>query len=853
MSGRSRLSLDSTSPHHIVADPTPTRDRQRRAFEIAEAAFEHPPGAARDAAIDEAVGDDAALRAEVAGLLALDGATHTLLDRGAAGLLPDEAPPETLGAYRVTGELGRGGMGVVYDAERADGAFEQRVAVKVVRGGGRSAARTAERFEQERRVLARLSHPGIAGLLGGGLTADGRPYFILEYVDGVPVTEAAAGLGLDARLRLFLQVCDAVAHAHRLLIVHRDLKPSNVLVEAADGGALRARLLDFGIAKALDRQDPEITQTAAPLTPAYAAPEQVTGEPVTAATDVYALGMLLYELLTGRRAYDFGEGSMAEIAQAVCETVPARPSATTRHRPDPDAAGVPAGVPAASLRGDLDAIVLQALHKDPARRYATATELADDLRRHLDHRPVEARGDSFGYRAGRFLRRNRIAAVAAAVVLVAVGAGVLGVAAQARATALEAERSRATLDWVLGTFDGIDPEALDGQSIDARDLIQPGIARIGELDAQPLVQASVMEGLGRLSLSLGLLPAADSLLSAAVRVRTRAQSADHPDVARARLLRVEGLRAERDYAAAEAEARRALAHLPAGPDRGQAMLALGGVLSRSNQEGEAETLFRDALTVARAVGDVDLELLAMGELGNQLTYDEDRVGEAVEILERAAAVAVVAYGPMDPRTARAWRGLAYSVELAGDPARAADLLERDLAVTRAAYGEADHRVAQALYALGRLRMIAGDHAQAARFYREADAAFAASELDDGHLWRAYALIGLGRAQTELGDTDKAQRHLRQGLDLYARTLVPSDYRVQAATGALGLARLRGGDPAGRALLAQSWRAMLATLDDNPYVGQTARPLGEALLDDAQRQGDASAVARVRAELARLDA
>ena len=836
-------------------DPlSPTQIRQRRAFEIAEAALEHSPGTKRDTALDAAIGDDDALRAEVEALLDADSATHTLLDRGAAHLLPDEVPPAVLGDYRITGELGRGGMGVVYDAERADGSFEQRVAVKVVRDAGRSASRTAERFEQERRVLARLTHPGIARLLGGGVTDDARPYFILEYVDGVPITEATAPLDLDARLRLFVQVCDAVAHAHRLLIVHRDIKPSNVLVETTDDGALRARLLDFGIAKALDESDPDITRTAAPLTPAYAAPEQVTGEPVTAATDVYALGMLLYEILTGRRAYGFGDGSMAEIARAVCETVPARPSATTETAASApsDAASPGPGVPPSALRGDLDAIVLQAIHKDPARRYATAADLADDLRRHLEHRPVEARGDSLAYRTTRFLRRNRVASTAAGVAVLAAVAGVVGVADQARSTALEAERTQATLDWVLGTFDSIDPEALDGEQIDARDIIRPGLARIRDLDAQPLVQASVMEGLGRLSLSLGLVPTADTLFSDAIRVRTRAQGAAHPDVATVRLLLAASLRDARAYADAETEARRALDVLT-GDARGPALYALGTALSRQEREAEAEVLLRDAIRIARATGDLNLELEAAGELGNQLTYDAARIPEAVSVLEDAAARAVAAHGPLDPRTARAWRGLAYAVEQAGDAGRAADLLERDLAVTRAAYGDDDHRVAQGLYALGRLRMLAEDYAEAARLYADADAAFAASGLDDDHLWRAYALIGRGRAETELGDAEAAQAHLRQGLALYARTLPENDYRVLAAQGALGLARIEGGDAGGRTQLARSWQAMLAQLDENPYVGQTARPLGEALRDLIRRDGEAAALRRIEAQLAGLDA
>ncbi len=356
----------------MSADLATTLLRQRRSLEIVGEAYDVPLPQ-REAFLTEACAGDVALRRAVDGLLAV-GDTDNFLDGGMMGVLDANPPPaEDVGGYRVVGELGRGGMGVVYAAERVDGTFEKTVALKLVQAA-KASPETVRRFERERRVLARLDHPGIARLLDGGLTPDGRPYFIMERVDGQPLTTYADARGLDltARLRLFLDVCDAVASAHRLLIVHRDLKPSNILVASGEAGSEfrvpsalrgpdgsglsagpanasssgargesahpstsriphpsspRVKLLDFGIAKALDEDDEDVlTRTGGALTPAYAAPEQVSGEPITASTDVYALGVILYELLVGRRPYSFPNAALAEVARVVREAEPTRPS-----------------------------------------------------------------------------------------------------------------------------------------------------------------------------------------------------------------------------------------------------------------------------------------------------------------------------------------------------------------------------------------------------------------------------------------------------------------------------------------------------------------------------------------------
>ena len=389
--------------------------------------------------------EDPALHAEVASLLAQEPAMGKFLDTDSArGLHRDagaakEMIGQSLGPYRITALLGEGGMGEVYRASRDDAQYEKEVAIKVVRAG-RDSRLVVERFRQERQILANLSHANVASLLDGGVAEDGTPYLVMELVVGEPITDYCRrhGLGITQRLELFLQVCSAVQYAHQRLIVHRDLKPGNIFV-TADGVP---KLLDFGIAKLLDADaaatapDPTMTLLRA-LTPAYASPEQIRGEPITTAGDVYSLGVVLYELLTGVSPYGPTPGTALELSRAVCETEPRLPSAALRRLTTGDAGSAAGGVAAGDqqvrrLRGDLDAIVLKALRKEPEQRYATAEGLADDIRRFLAHLPVQARKGTRRYRAGKFVARHKLAVGAATAAVVFITIGVLGVLREAR-------------------------------------------------------------------------------------------------------------------------------------------------------------------------------------------------------------------------------------------------------------------------------------------------------------------------------------------------------------------------------------------------------------------------------------
>ncbi|MCA9751442.1 MAG: serine/threonine protein kinase [Gemmatimonadetes bacterium] len=381
-----------------------------------------------------------------------------------------------LGPYRILRTIGRGGMSVVYLAERADGTFDQKVAVKVMHWtGGRDAV---ERFRREQQTLARLDHPSITRILDGGVTEEGLPYFVMEWVDGVPITEHVRRAGLDVRerVRLMVQVGRAVHQAHRNLVVHRDLKPDNILVPE-DG---RPRVLDFGIAKWLGEEPDQALRTRAGegmLTPQYGAPEQFLGETTTTASDVYSLGVILYEILAGRLPYELAGQPLTVQKRLVCEEDP--PALDGRE-----------------LRGDLSTIVAKAMHKDPARRYDSAAALADDLERWLGGLPVVAAPDSLPYVASRFVSRHRLPVAITAVAFLSLLGGVIGTTWQAREASRERDRARAeaeraqdVVEFLVNALESANPWVETGEELTVRELVEESVRRVdAELADQPAVQ-----------------------------------------------------------------------------------------------------------------------------------------------------------------------------------------------------------------------------------------------------------------------------------------------------------------------------------------------------------------------------
>ncbi len=488
------------------------------------------PEAERRQYLERASAGDIALLTDLLRLLELDAGADPFLDGPlddvVAALLSDEtkladslddvASGHRIGPWKLVRKLGSGGMGSVWLAERADGQFNQTVALKTIKLGMDSAAVLAQ-FRRERSLLARLQHPNIASLIDGGVDSRGRPWFAMDHVSGVGLREwITTRPSLDERLRLFEKLCRAVAHAHQQLVIHRDIKPGNVMVQA-DG---EPKLLDFGIAKLLAEEGVEETATLHRFASrSYAAPEQLRGEGVSTATDVYALGALLFEMLTGERYSTVHQDA----------TMPTPPSQATRQSANA------AAIPAARLRGDLDAIVTRALAEEPARRYATALSMGEDVRNHLDGKPINARPEGFAYRTSKFVRRNR-AAVAIAVF------GLLGLLVtsglalwQARAKTAEAartqvalQRSEAIRSFIESIFLDADPLRSQGVDTTAGELLEAAHGRvIRELGDQPDIAATMLDQIGNIYVSLGKDDQARKLLEEALAMNARAA---HPSL-----------------------------------------------------------------------------------------------------------------------------------------------------------------------------------------------------------------------------------------------------------------------------------------------------------------------------------
>ena len=500
---------------------------------------------------------DVVLRQEVAALLAaheapggiLDEpvavAANTLLETALEDAPAEQPPPDRIGPYEIVRVLGEGGMGTVYLARRADGEIDRLVALKTVRPD-LSTPELIRRFRQERQIAATLVHPSIARLLDVGTDAGGQPYLVMEYVEGEPIDRHcdAGALPLERRLELFRLVCAAVHFAHQRLVVHRDLKPGNILV-GADGVP---KLLDFGIAKLLEsdgEEDGDATRTAVHLmTPEYASPEQVRGEPVGTASDQYSLGVLLYRLLTGRRPYRTTSSLPHDLARAVCEEEPERPSTAARQAADHDGeARLPSGLAPdrlhRRLRGDLDEIVLRALRKEPDRRYSSVAHLAEDLRLYLEGLPVVARRGSTYYRAAKHVRRHRAAfgSAAAAILLIIAAAVTFAVQAGRLGRALhragrEQSRAERVSDFLIDVFKVSDPGQARGSTVTAREILDRGAARITEeLHDEPDAAAAMMDVMGQVYANLGLYPRAQELLEAALSQRRAKPEPDDDDVA----------------------------------------------------------------------------------------------------------------------------------------------------------------------------------------------------------------------------------------------------------------------------------------------------------------------------------
>jgi len=634
----------------------PTRDdidRHRRAQDLFLDALDVPPDERADW-LDTHCPDD--LRSDVDSLLdahtgsgILDETPHGTDFFDDDGERRDPMLGQEVGPWRLESRLGVGGMGTVYRAVRADGLYERTVAVKLLRLGA-DAETLGQRLRGERQILARLEHPRIARLYDGGVTDDGLPFLVLELVDGEELTAYVERHepSVDERLRLFLDVCDAVAYAHRNLVVHRDLKPSNILV--TDDGEVK--LLDFGIAKLTEGDEDDVrTRTASRLmTPAYAAPEQLTGAPITTATDVYSLGVVLYELLVGQRPYDLDGKTASEMERIVCETEPAKPS-TAVHAAATDAPGKPSAAEATPerrarrLRGDLDTIVLKALAKEPERRYPGAEALAADLRSHLDGLPVTARPATTGYRVRKFVQRHRAGVVAASLVALALVVGLGAALWQGRVAAMERDRTAAALMQAEGTLSFLEDTILMGDpqqgdpNAPLSAVLDSAAARV-DAEADPAVAGAIHTSLANVYLGRGLPERAEHHARRALAVvDPDSRRAGWAHSALAQALADSGFPAD-----AEPHHQTSIRLLRASDmgDDTQLAIALniyGTTLFALDRPDEAEAAYREALAIERRLNDPEAAttLNNLAVLVTQQGRNEEGaalLGEMVEDLRR---------------------------------------------------------------------------------------------------------------------------------------------------------------------------------------------------------------------------
>jgi eukaryotic-like serine/threonine-protein kinase len=604
---------------------------------------------------------------------------------------------QTIGPYTLVSLLGQGGMGSVWLGERTDGRFERRVAVKflsvaLVGQGGE------ERFKREGRILGRLAHPNIAQLADAGISASGFPYLVLEYVEGDHIDHYCDQhrLDVEARLRLFLDVAGAVAHAHANLIVHRDLKPSNVLV-SKDG---HVKLLDFGIAKLLqgEGQDGEASlltiQAGRAMTPEYACPEQVTGAPVTTAADVYSLGVLLYVLLTGQHPAGSGPHSPADLVNAIVDTEPRRLSdIVASTKADQETATGNAARRATTperlgrlLRGDLDTIAAKALKKNPQERYTLIT-LADDLARYLKHEPIRARPDTVAYRSARFVRRNRTAVVLAILALVALIAGLTGTLIQAQTARKQRdlafrERDRASriTDFMTNMFKVSDPSKARGNSITAREILDKSSQQIDtSLAKDPEARAHMMYVMGEVYESLGLFLQAKSLVTQAIELQRKVFGPEDPEILTSMSLMSKILMEQGHYAEAEQLQRETLTVRtrilgPEHLDTVHSMSRLASVLSWLDRKAEAEKLEREALAIQqRVLGPENPETLYLTNSLVSILWtsgDQSRYPEAERLQREALPIERRVFGPEHPDTLNGMISLATILRRQGKYAEA---------------------------------------------------------------------------------------------------------------------------------------------------------------------------------------
>lgn len=839
-------SSDQDNRELVLFMPT---TRWRTIKSIFHTAMERPADERGDY-LAAACGADAALRAEVDSLLSHHAADDGFIEPPAPGSVAkafENAETHArighrVGAYELLRLLGAGGMGHVYLARRADGQYDKLVAIKLIRRAVEH-EELRKRFQNEQKALAALDHPNIARLLDGGVTADGHSYLVMEYIEGKPIDEYCdeEGLVVEKRLEIFRSVCAAVHYAHQRLVIHRDLKPANILV-TADG---TPKLLDFGIAKLLD----EASSEAAPqtmglsvpfLTPEYASPEQIRGEAITTASDIYALGVILYELLTGRRPYRVTSRAQHELARQICTVEPARPSTAVGEigetcdvappKVDPRATrsnGRPRGPATESLRrrlsGDLDTICLMALRKEAGRRYGSVEQFGEDIRRHLVGLPVIARKDTFVYRTAKFVKRNRAVVLASAVVALALVGGIIGTGVSLVFVQRAQQKSVLMNDFLKQMLAEADINNV-GRDLTVREMLDRASERVGlDFSDHPDVEAGLRAAIGKAYLSLRLPDAgdhlqkayelrksihgemhsdvADSLHDLAIFHYNQGQPDKAEELARQSLAIQESLSGEiseayastlddlavfvrttGDYDRAEPIYKKALAlnrHLygPTSPNTGQTLNNYAVLLKLKGDFDRAEEMYREAVEIRRKQPGAHYVLATTLNNLAALLHARGDFRKAEPIYREALALQRRLVGEESPAAALTENNLGMLLLSLARFEEAEKLLRHSLAAHRNRLGDSHPQVATCLFNLGSLYHQLARYGEAEPLYRQSyDIRLQALGLEHSDV--ATSLTGLGSLAIDFERFEEADRYLTQSLEI-RRKLFPQGHAVTA--------------------------------------------------------------------------
>ncbi len=779
------------------------KEKWQKAKEIFQTAL-NLPSAERPAFIEKASDGDEQIKMEVETLLEAHEEAGDFINKSAFSVADfvTDTPKTSLigqkiGVYEIERQIGRGGMGAVYLARRADQTFDKRVAVKLIKRGF-DTDEIIRRFRNERQILAGLDHPNITRLLDGGATDDGLPFLVMDFVEGEPLTKFSRQqeLSIKERLELFLKICSAVQYAHQNLIIHRDLKPSNVLV-TNDG---TPKLLDFGIAKLVaDESQAETMNTLTRvMTPEYASPEQIQGKPITTSSDVYALGVILYELLTGVRPYKIKSRSAEEISKIITDSEPVKPSdviqdgergrrgerESKKNSPSP-----PLPFSPSQLRGDLDNIVLMAMRKEPERRYSSVEQFAEDIKRYLNGLPVIARQDSFAYRTSKFINRNKVGVAAVGGVAVSLIAGILTTTRQARIARRQRDKAEKINKFLQKMLSSADPRAVgkDAKVVEVLKIAADSVEN--DFAGSPEIVADLRTTIGLTFLSIGQIESAEPHLAETLEIRRKLFGLENPETAVSLNNFGKLLQAKGDLKRAEKLFRQALkilqkVHRNDSMESAEVLGNLGYLLMLEGNYEEAKNLHHEKLKIIRRIsGEKDSEFAqTLSSLANVYSVTGDK--KTAEAMHRQALrLTQKLYDVEHPDTATAMLHLAITI-IPTKPAEAESLFRQTLASRRKFFGEGHTETAWAIYYLGDVFLRNGNYERAAECATEI-LNWRGNSIPETHSVINSTLLMLGRCYLGINQTTEAEPLLRECVKLRKETLPADHWLIATAEGYLG--------------------------------------------------------------------